>query len=129
MIDVVCALIEQEGKVLACQRSATMAHPMKWEFPGGKIKTDESAKQALLREIKEELRVEIIIDKALSPVAFAYPDKHIRLWPFTAKLVEGTIRLQEHQQYQWIAIEQLDQFDWLAADIPVYKAWQQLRSR
>jgi 8-oxo-dGTP diphosphatase len=84
MLQVTCAIIEHNNKVLICQRSATMKLPMKWEFPGGKIEHGESKEDCLQREIKEELGMIITIDRALKPVEYQYPDFSICLYPFIA---------------------------------------------
>ncbi|GEM64180.1 hypothetical protein SF1_21620 [Sphingobacterium faecium NBRC 15299] len=68
MLQVTCGMFEKNKKVLICQRSAKMKHPMKWEFPGGKIEPEESKEDCLQREIKEELGMIITIDRALNPV-------------------------------------------------------------
>ncbi|WP_034622898.1 NUDIX domain-containing protein, partial [Desulfovermiculus halophilus] len=73
-IHVTCAIIERNGHVLAVQRSANMKLPLKWEFPGGKIWSDEEAKGCLQREIVEELNLEIAVTCELASVTHQYPD-------------------------------------------------------
>ena len=85
-IDVACAIIEKDGRVLAAQRSETMSLPLKWEFPGGKIEPGESAAACLVREIAEELAVGIVIGAALPPSNWRYPDFAITLHPFVCAL-------------------------------------------
>lgn len=94
MLQVTCAIIEHNNKVLICQRSATMKLPMKWEFPGGKI---ESKEDCLQREIKEELSMIITIDRALMPVEHQYPDFCICLYPFICKWESGKVLPTEHR--------------------------------
>lgn len=119
IIPVTCALIFHQGKVLAAQRSAYMDLPGKWEFPGGKIEAGEDPKACLIREIKEELAIEIEILGALSPSQFIYPSKMIRLFPFTANWKSGEIQLAEHEQVIWLDKKDLFSVDWAAADLPI----------
>ena len=78
-IQVTCAIIEQDGFVLAAQRSATMRLPFKWEFPGGKIQSGETPEECLHREIDEELGVEIAICKYLPLATHNYPSITVTL--------------------------------------------------
>jgi 8-oxo-dGTP diphosphatase len=122
MIDVSCAiLIDKDGKILATQRSASMPLPLKWEFPGGKVESGETAEESLLREIKEELDISIKITGNLSPVVHAYGVKTIRLIPFTAVILNGEINLKEHLAYCWLNANELKELDWAEADVPVLK--------
>ena len=83
MIEVTCAIIEHNNKVLITQRSAKMALPLKWEFPGGKIEKNETAEACLIREILEELDVNIKITKQLKSNTHEYSEtKIIKLIPF-----------------------------------------------
>lgn len=123
MLQVTCAIIEHEGKVLVCQRSDRMKLPLKWEFPGGKIKTGESKEECLHREIREELGIEIQIIQELSLVAHHYPDFSLYLYPFVCNYTSGELRLAEHAQAIWINPENLMDYDWAAADIPVAKEY------
>jgi 8-oxo-dGTP diphosphatase len=118
-LHVACAIIEQEGKVLAAQRSATMSLPLKWEFPGGKIETGETAEECLARELKEELEVSVHIGAALSSATHGYTDFTVTLYPFICRLAGGTITPHEHHALQWIEPLQMPELDWAAADLPV----------
>ncbi|MEI7816256.1 MAG: (deoxy)nucleoside triphosphate pyrophosphohydrolase [Desulfuromonadales bacterium] len=116
---VACAIIEQEGKVLTAQRSATMILPLKWEFPGGKIESGESPEQCLLRELQEELGVSVSISNALSLATHNYPDFTVTLYPFICQLAGGTVTMYEHHALQWIEPQYMKDLDWAAADLPV----------
>lgn len=118
-LHVACAIIEQDGLVLAAQRSATMTLPLKWEFPGGKIEAGESPEECLVRELNEELGVCVRIDRALSPTTHRYPDFTVTLYPFTCRLSSGVITMYEHHALQWIEPKLMPGLDWAAADVPV----------
>lgn len=119
MLQVTCAIIEHNNKVLICQRSATMKLPMKWEFPGGKIEQDESKEDCLQREIKEELGMIITIDRALKPVEYQYPDFCICLYPFICRWESGQVVPTEHKQAIWVDASELLNYDWAEADLPI----------
>lgn len=116
MIDVCCAIILNDQKILAVQRSPESSHPMKWEFPGGKILTGESAEQCIVREILEELLVRIGEITQLESIDFDYQTKHIRLIPFVCKIISGEIFLTEHISMQWFGFDEWEKLDWASAD-------------
>jgi 8-oxo-dGTP diphosphatase len=118
-LHVACAIIEQEGSVLAAQRSATMTLPLKWEFPGGKIEAGESPEECLIRELMEELGISVLVGTALSPATHSYPDFTVTLYPFACRLTGGIITLHEHHALIWIKPQQMPELDWAAADLPV----------
>ena len=118
-LHVACAIIEQGGRVLAAQRSATMSLPLKWEFPGGKIEDGESPEECLSRELMEELGISVLVGTALSPATHGYPDFTVTLYPFTCRLAGGTITLHEHHALTWIEPQRMPELDWAAADLPV----------
>jgi 8-oxo-dGTP diphosphatase len=120
-VNVCCAIIEHEGKILIAQRGVRMNNPGKWEFPGGKIEPGETPEQCLKREIQEELDLKICITGSLSPVTYKYPDKTITLIPFICKSDCRLPNLSEHQNVAWISPEVLDKYDCSAADIIVGK--------
>ncbi|TKC05904.1 (deoxy)nucleoside triphosphate pyrophosphohydrolase [Pedobacter frigoris] len=130
MIEVTCAIItNEEGHVLVTQRSADMKLPLKFEFPGGKIETGESAEQCLLREVKEELNLEIEIVSSLSPVIYHYSEFSIRLIPFVCYIKSGNLILREHASSSWRSIDQsLLDLDWAAADIPIVREFLSTRN-
>lgn len=119
MLQVTCAIIVNNNKILICQRSAAMRMPMKWEFPGGKIELGESKADCLRREIQEELGIAIGIGRALTPVEHHYPDFSICLSPFVCTLESGTVRPTEHAQVIWVDATELPSYDWAEADVPI----------
>ncbi len=121
MINVTCAIIIKDGKILVTQRSELMKLPLKWEFPGGKLNQDESEIDCIKREIKEELSIEIEISKKLNNSIFDYGSFAITLIPFVANHVSGQIKLTEHKQYKMLDKSELIDLDWAEADIPILK--------
>ena len=119
-IDVTCAIIVDDTNcVLATQRSGSMTLPLKWEFPGGKIELNESAEDCLVREIKEELGIDIEIIKALQSNTHTYPSIVVKLIPFICKHANGLIHLAEHSDYKWLKASELLDLDWAEADVPI----------
>jgi len=119
MLIVTCAIIIRERKTLICQRSSTMNLPLKWEFPGGKVEPGEDEKATIVREIKEELHLDIEVVQRLKPVEHDYPTFRIRLVPFIANVVGGKLLLEEHADAKWVTADDLDQYDWAPADVPI----------
>lgn len=104
---------------MVTRRGKDMTQPLKWEFPGGKVKPEETPQDALVREIAEELGVEIEVGSALTSVVHHYKDISIELFPFLTKLKKGTVNLTEHIAYCWASPEELKELDWASADVPV----------
>ncbi len=129
-IHVACAIIEYQGKVLAVQRSEGMSLPLKWEFPGGKIKDGESPEECLRRELLEELEMEVGICRPLSQATHRYPSFSVTLYPFVCAGSSDSITLHEHKAVTWLPPEQLCTIDWAEADFPVIgKYLETLRSQ
>lgn len=119
MLHVTCAVIQKENKFLICQRSKEMKLPLKWEFPGGKIEEGESKKECLKREVKEELSLVIEVLDSLEMVEHHYPEFSISLYPFLCKIKSGELSVSEHAQVKWVTLENLEDYDWAEADIPI----------
>lgn len=119
-IQVTCAIILNEDKVLCAQRSEIMPLPLKWEFPGGKIEKGESPAECLKREILEELNLEVEIIQAFQSNFHSYlPEKEIELMPFLCKFLGGDLILKEHRNVVWEEVDKLGLLDWAEADIPI----------
>ncbi|MGV8170801.1 MAG: (deoxy)nucleoside triphosphate pyrophosphohydrolase [Methanobrevibacter sp.] len=115
-IKVVAAIIQKEKKILATKRGYGEFINM-WEFPGGKIESGETKKQALVREIKEELNIEINVDKFALDIEYQYPNFYLFMSCFMCSIKEGSIELLEHNDGKWITKEELNTLNWLPADI------------
>jgi 8-oxo-dGTP diphosphatase len=116
MLKVTCALIIENRKILITQNSSISDHPFQWEFPGGKIKPEEKSEDCILREIQEELNVEVDIVQKLKPVFFDYEIKIIELIPFLCRVQPGKIQLKEHVDFKWIDFAELEKTDLSGAD-------------
>ena len=119
MVNVVCAIILKEDKILIAQRSEHMKLPLKWEFPGGKLEEGENEEEAITREIKEELNIEILPQKRISSHVHDYGSFKINLIAYLCKYVAGDIELLEHQDFRFIDFGKLVDYDLAEADLPV----------
>ncbi len=120
MIDVTCAIIRNEDNdVLIVQRGEKTDHPFKWEFPGGKTVEGESSEDCIIREISEELSMDIVICRHLNNVEYDYGHKKIRLIPFICDTLDELPLLSEHISYKWISARELVNVDFSEADIVV----------
>ena len=128
-INVVGAIIVKNGKILCAQRGYDKSLPELWEFPGGKIKDNESREEALIREIKEELNASINIDKYLTTVEYDYPEFHLTMHTYICTLnndiefVYHNSNELEHDNMIWLEKSDLDKLDWLPADISIISAY------
>lgn len=114
-LKVVAAIIIQEKQVFATQRGYGEFKDG-WEFPGGKIEAGESPQEALVREIREELGIEIEVGKILDTVEYDYPDFHLSMDCFFCTIKSGELVLKEHEAARWLTEENLNDVDWLPAD-------------
>ena len=114
-IEVVAAIIRKDGKIFATQRGYGDFKDW-WEFPGGKIESGESPEQALVREIREELSTDIIIEKLLRTVEYDYPKFHPTLHCYLCTLASDSLHLNEHEAARWLCKEDIHTVKWLPAD-------------
>ena len=120
MIDVVCGVIENErGELLACLRPAGKHLAGLWEFPGGKVDAGETPTQALLRELREELVIDVEVGAALSPVIWNYGEISIRLQPYRCRILYGTVTPLEHERITWCSRSNFRDLPWAEADLPI----------
>ena len=119
-LEVVCAIIRLDRKVLAARRDPARQYPLMWEFPGGKIDPGETAEAAVHRELLEELRLKVRILQKLEPVDFEDGDFSVRLLPFLCQPDQATAPVPvDHVEVRWITVEQSRQLTWAPADIPL----------
>jgi 8-oxo-dGTP diphosphatase len=119
--NVVAAIIQKQNQFLCLQRGPNkyeyISH--KFEFPGGKQEENESKEEALIREIKEELNIEIDIVSEYLTVHHTYPDFKLIMHSFLCTAKDYNFQLSEHIDFKWLKAQELDQLDWAAADIPI----------
>lgn len=116
-----CALIDPDGRVLIAQRPTGKAMAGLWEFPGGKVEDGERPEQTLIRELSEELGIEVE-EPCLAPFTFAshsYPDFHLLMPLYLCRRWQGTPVAREHQALKWVRPKDLTQYKMPAADLPL----------
>lgn len=120
-IEVVAAVIQHQNKILAVQRGpAKYAYiSEKWEFPGGKMETGETEEQTIIREIREELDMQIKVQSKLLTVEHPYPDFHLTMHTYLCETEQSEPKLTEHLAFRWLSIDELEVLDWAGADVPV----------
>lgn len=114
-VRVVAAIIIHENKIFATQRGYGEFKDG-WEFPGGKIEPGETPQEALVREIKEELDIEIEVKDFLETVEYDYPEFHLSMDCFFCTIRSGELVLKEHEAAKWLTAETLESVEWLPAD-------------
>ena len=119
---VVAALIMQDGKLLVCQRTRHQTMPLKWEFPGGKIEEGEQPRDALRRELDEELGIVATIGDELARIQHEYPNGGmVELRFYVVREFKGEIENRIFRDIQWAAPRDLPKFDFLEADLTLVK--------
>ena len=118
-VEVVAAIIQKDNKIFCAQRNLSKSMGGKWEVPGGKIEIGETREEALVREIREELDSDIVVDKYIMTVEHDYPTFHITMHAYLCTLVKGELILKEHNASVWSTKEELLRLDWADADKPI----------
>lgn len=123
MTTVVAGVLKQSGRILVCRRRADQAHPLKWEFPGGKVELGETPAAALARELREELGIDGVPERELNRYEFAYPGKQpILLIFFAVTEWRGEIENRIFETLEWAFPERLKSYDFLEGDEPFLEA-------
>lgn len=122
-IEVVAAIIYFENKILCVQRPQNKLSYVseKFEFPGGKIEQGETQKEALKRELFEELNIITNIKSFFMTVVHEYPDFELTMHSFICEVKTKEMNLNEHISLEWLSINELNKLDWAEADIPIVK--------
>ena len=124
-IEVVGAVIrDARGDVLCALRSSRMSMPGLWEFPGGKLEPGEEPEAALIREIREELGVELAVGVLVADHTHEYPSIVVRLRTYEARIIEGRPIAKEHERLEWRSVADLAALHWAPADVPTIEALQ-----
>lgn len=118
-INVVGAILIENGKILCAQRGEGKSLAYLWEFPGGKIETGETPQEALIRELQEELMIEVEVQsEKFEETSYQYDFGLVTLTTFICFLKKGTPQLTEHIAVEWLAPKELTTLEWAPADIP-----------
>lgn len=118
LIEVVAAIIKKEDKIFITRRSYGEFQDM-WEFPGGKIEVGETKEEALIREIKEELELDINNLEYLTTVEYDYTSFHLTMHCFICEICGGSLNLNAHNDAKWVSLDELESQDWVPADVEV----------
>lgn len=118
MIEVVAALIRDNGKFMICQRPENKSRALLWEFPGGKVEAGETKEAALARECREELDIDLSVGAVFAESTFVYPDISVHLTLLEARIIRGEPKLLEHREIRWITPEEAHLFEFSPADVP-----------
>ena len=120
-IEVVAAIIQFNKKILCVQRGENKLEYIskKYEFPGGKMESGETKEETIKREILEELKMEIQVDKEFLTVTHQYPDFILTMHSFLCSCNNPELILTEHIDFKWLAKDELEHLDWAAADVPI----------
>ena len=119
VVEVVAALIlNTEGRVLAV-KCPEHKHGGGWEFPGGKIEPGETPRDAVSREIAEDLGVQVEVGELLYTIEWDYPTFHLSMGCYVCRLLGGELQLREHTDFRWLGAGELNSVEWLPADVEV----------
>ena len=117
-IDVVAAIIRKDDKIFATQRGYGEWKDW-WEFPGGKMEAGEIPEEALRREIWEELETRIVVENLVETVEWDYPQFHLSMHCYLCHVESGHLELKEHEAAKWLNKDELENVNWLPADLKV----------
>jgi 8-oxo-dGTP diphosphatase len=120
-IEVVAGIIKDGDKIFATQRGYGEFKDG-WEFPGGKMEPGETPQEALARELKEELAVDVNVGEFLCTVDYDYPTFHLTMHCFYCSVIGGELTLLEHEASKWLKMTELHSVNWLPADVEVVAA-------
>lgn len=121
MTEVVAALIWDKERFMICQRPAHKARGLLWEFVGGKVEPGETREQALIRECREELAIELSVGEVFMDVLHEYPDLTVHLTLFHAAIADGEPQKLEHNDIRWITVSDIPNYDFCPADKEILK--------
>ena len=116
---VTAAIIRHDGKILIARRKSNVPYPLLWEFPGGKVEINEDPKACVVRELKEELDIDIKVEDVFDVVYYRYPEKPVLVLAYRCTWTSGAVRDLDVSEHRWVLPEQLMLFDFLPADLPL----------
>ncbi len=117
-VKVVAAVIRKENRIFATERGYGEFKDM-WEFPGGKIENGENGREALMREIKEELDTTVDVGEYIDTIEYDYPTFHLSMECYWCTVKEGRLTLLEHENARWLDRDSLLSVEWLPADLVI----------
>ena len=120
VVNVVAAIIVRDGAVFATQRGYG-DFKGGWEFPGGKVEPGESEREAVARELKEELEMDVTVGELFDVVEYDYPEFHLSMKCYLCTAGQGGYVLKEHQDARWLSRATIDEVEWLPADLGLIK--------
>lgn len=127
LITVTAGIIYYQDKILIAQRRKDKSLGGLWEFPGGKIEAGETCPQTLAREIQEEFDIKINVENYLMEHTFAYPDFDLKMYVYQAAWDgDGEIKICDHEQYAFVSIDEMANYTFAGADVPVIEFLKQL---
>ena len=121
MIEVAAAVIYKDGKFLVCQRPKGKELELLWEFPGGKIEPNETAKECLIRECQEELGVTLCNLRKFDMITYMYPSFTVHITFFTAEIAYGNLIRKEHSRLAWIKNQDISFYEFCPADVEMLR--------
>lgn len=127
MLEVTAAIIQQNGKILICQRPANKGCGLLWEFPGGKIEAGETGEQCIVRECQEELGVTLSVERELTDIIHEYSDRTVHLHFYLCRIAAGVPEKKEHNAIAWIAPNEVDKYVFCPADARVIQIYSQAK--
>ena len=120
IIKVVAAILQKEDKILIARKKQGKPLAGYFEFPGGKIEEGETPEESLIRELMEEMNIKIAVKEYIGESIYDYGnDKVISLLGYTAEIIDGEIKLSDHDRYEWVTLEQINNYKIAPADIPL----------
>ncbi len=120
-IEVVAAVFKKDNKFFCAQRKDKGELAKKWEFPGGKIENNETHQEALKREIFEELSAEIVVKDYITTVIHEYKGFLLTMHAYYCDIINGNLVISEHLDSKWLTLDEMMDYDFAAADLPIIK--------
>jgi len=122
MIDVVAAVLVKDDKILIAKRKLEKVQGGYWEFPGGKVEKGEIPSESLIRELKEEMEIVIDVKEHIIDSIYDYGTHKVKLIGFISTILEGSIVLNDHDEYRWVTLNEIDNFKLAPADVEIADA-------
>ena len=124
-IKVVGAVLVHDGRVFAAKRGPGKSMAGYWEFPGGKVEAGETPEDALARELREELKIDVTVGEFIVTATYEAGTAVIELSTYLCTIIEGVPVLTEHEEFRWLPVSELSDVEWAPADIPTVELLQE----